>query len=74
MQKLDKIKPVQVGEQQVEIDPRSKTTADKAYNFIGTGKPEMPVGGQKRMLAEKKRNSKAYLDVVIGDKISRLYW
>ena len=60
MQKLDKIKPVQVGEQQVEIDPRSKTPADKAYNFIGTGKPEMPVGGQKRMLAEKKRNSKAY--------------
>ena len=60
MQKLDKIKPVQVGEPQVEIDPRSKTTADKAFNFIGTGKPEMPVGGQKRMLAEKKRNSKAY--------------
>ena len=60
MQKLDKIKPVQVGEQRVEIDPRSKTTADKAFNFIGTGKPEMPVGGQKRMLAEKKRNSKAY--------------
>ena len=60
MQKLDKIKSVQVGEQQVEIDPRSKTTADKAFNFIGTGKPEMPVGGQKRMLAEKKRNSKAY--------------
>ena len=60
MQKLDKIKPVQVGEQQVEIAPRSKTTADKAFNFIGTGKPEMPVGGQKRMLAEKKRNSKAY--------------
>ncbi len=60
MQKLDKIKPVQVGEQQVEIDPRSKTTADKAFNFIGTGKPEMPVRGQNRMLAEKKRNSKAY--------------
>ncbi len=60
MQRLDKIKPVKVGEQQVEIDPRSKTTADKAFNFIGTGKPEMPVGGQKRMLAEKKRNSKAY--------------
>ena len=60
MQKLDKIKPVQVGEQQVEIDPRSKTTADKAFNLIGTGKPEMPVGGQKRMLAEKRRKSKAY--------------
>ena len=60
MQRLDKIKPVTVQDQQVEIDPRSKTTADKAFNFIGTGKPEMPVGGQNRMLAEKKRNSKAY--------------
>ena len=60
MQRLDKIKPVTVQDQQVEIDPRSKTTADKAFNFIGTGKPEMPVRGQNRMLAEKKRNSKAY--------------
>ena len=60
MQKLDKIKVGTVPEQSVEIDPRSKTTADKAFNFIGTGKPEMPVGGQNRMLAEKKRNSKAY--------------
>ena len=60
MQKLDKIKEVKVADQSVEIDPRSKATADKAYNVIGTGKPEMPVGGQKRMLAEKKRNSKAY--------------
>ena len=60
MQKLDKIKPVTVQDQQVEIDPRSKTTADKAFNFIGTGKPEMPVRGQNRMLAEKIRNSKAY--------------
>ena len=60
MQRLDKIKPVKVGDQQTEIDPRSKTTADKAFNLIGTGKPEMPVGGQKRMLAEKKRKSKAY--------------
>ena len=60
MQKLDKIKEVKVAEQSIEVDPRSKTTADKAFNYIGTGKPEMPVGGQKRMLAEKKRNSKAY--------------
>ena len=60
MQRLDKIKPVKVGDQQTEIDPRSKTTADKAYNLIGTGKPEMPINGQNRMLAEKKRNSKAY--------------
>ena len=60
MQKLDKIQEVKVAEQSIEVDPRSKTTADKAFNFIGTGKPEMPVRGQKRMLAEKKRNSKAY--------------
>ena len=60
MQRLDKIKDVKVAEQSIEVDPRSKTTADKAFNYIATGKPEMPVGGQKRMLAEKKRNSKAY--------------
>ena len=60
MEKLDNIKEVKVGEQQTEVDPRSKTTADGAFNLIGTGKPEMSVGGQKRMLAEKKRNSKAY--------------
>ena len=60
MEKLDKIKQVVVQDQQVEVDPRSKTTADGAFNYIGTGKPEMPVGGQNRMLAEKKRNSKAY--------------
>ena len=53
MQKLDKIQEVKVAEQSVEIDPRSKTTADQAFNYIATGKPEMPVGGQKRMLAEK---------------------
>ena len=60
MQKLDKIKEVKVAEQSIEVDPRSKTTADKAFNYIATGKPELPVGGQRRMLAEKKRNSKAY--------------
>jgi len=60
MQRLDKIKEVKVAEQSIEVDPRSKTTADKAFNYIATGKPEMPVGGQKRMLAEKRRNSKAY--------------
>ena len=49
MQKLDKIKQVQVQDQQVEV-----------FNYIGTGKPELPVRGQNRMLAEKKRNSKAY--------------
>ena len=60
MQKLDKIQPVKVADQSVEVDPRSKTTADQAFNYIATGKPEMPVRGQNRMLAEKKRNSKAF--------------
>ena len=60
MQKLDKIKDVKVAEQQIEVDPRSNTTADQSFNYIATGKPEMPVGGQNRMLPEKKRNSKAY--------------
>ena len=60
MQKLDKIKPVTVQDQQVEIDPRSKTTADKAFNYIGTGKPELEVQGQGAVRPEKKRNSKAY--------------
>ena len=75
MQKLDKIKEVKVAEQSIEVDPRSKTTADQAFNYIGTGKPEMPVGGQKRMLPEKKRKLKGVLIyVVVGDKISRLCW
>ena len=60
MEKLDKIQDVKVGEQQVEIDPRSKTTADKAFNYIGTGGPEMEVKGQGAVLPEKKRSSKAY--------------
>jgi hypothetical protein len=60
MMNYKKSKEVKVPEQSLEIDPRSKTTADGAFNYIATGKPEMPVGGQRRMLAEKKRNSKAY--------------
>ena len=60
MMNYKKAKQMAVPSQNVEIDPRSKTTADGAFNYIATGKPEMPVGGQKRMLAEKRRNSKAY--------------
>ena len=60
MAKLDNIKDVKVGEQEIEIDPRSKTSANKAYNYIGTGGPEMEVKGQGAVLAEKKRKSKAY--------------
>ena len=60
MEKLDKITEVKVGEQETMVDPRSKTTADKAFNYIGTGGPEMDVKGQGKVLAEKKRSSKAY--------------
>ena len=62
MQKLDKIKTGTVPEQQVEVDPRSKTTADQAFNYIGTGKPELPVQGQGKgaVRPDKRRNSKAY--------------
>ena len=59
MQKLDKIKEVKVGEQETEIDPRSKTTADAAFNYIPTGDKEK-VRGTKRMLAEKKKEATWY--------------
>ena len=56
MQKLDKIQDVKVADQQVEVDPRSKTTADKAFNYIA--KPEeVKVNGTKRMLAGKRKTA-----------------
>jgi len=60
MEKLDKIKIVNVPEQEVEVDPRSKTTADQAFNLIGTGGPELEVQGQGAVRQDKKRKSKAY--------------
>ena len=60
MQKLDKIKTGTVPEQQVEVDPRSKTTADQAFNYISTGKPELEVQGQGAVRPDKRRKSKAY--------------
>ena len=60
MKKLDKIKTGTVPEQQVEVDPRSKTTADQAFNYIGTGKPELEVQGQGAVRPDKRRKSKAY--------------
>ena len=60
MTKLDNIKDVKVGEQEIEIDPRSKTTADRAYNYIGTGGPEIEVQvkGTKRMLKNKSKTAR----------------
>ena len=49
-----KPKEVKIPEQNVAIDPRSKTTADGAFNYIPTGDKEK-VRGTKRMLAEKKK-------------------
>ena len=60
MEKLDNITDVKVSEQQTEVDPRSKTTRNEAYNLIGTGGPEEEVQGQGAVLPEKKRRSKAY--------------
>ena len=60
MEKLDKITDVKVGEQEKEIDKRSLTTHNKAYNYIGTGGPELEVQGQGAVRPEKKRSSKAY--------------
>jgi hypothetical protein len=60
METLDKIKEVKVSDQQTEIDPRSKSTADKAFNLIGTGEPAEEVQGQGAVLPEKRRRSKAY--------------
>jgi len=43
-----------VPSQNVEVDPRSKSTADGAFNGIPTGDKEK-VRGTRRMLSEKKK-------------------
>ena len=56
MQKLNNIVVSSVPDQKVEIDPRSKTTADKAFNYIA--KPEeVGVRGTKRMRADKRKTA-----------------
>ena len=59
MMNYKKAKQMAVPEQNVEIDPRSKTTADGSYNGIPTGDKEK-VRGTKRMLAEKKKEATWY--------------
>ena len=54
-----KAKQMAVPSQNVEVDPRSKTTADQAYNEIPTGDKEK-VRGTKRMLADKKKTATWY--------------
>ena len=60
MEKLDKIQEIpSEADMKVEVDPRSKTTADGAFNAIATGE-EVEVKGTKRMLREKSRTAKWY--------------
>ena len=56
MMNYKKAKVSSVPEQSVEIDPRSKTTADGAFNYIA--KPDVvKVNGTKRMLAGKRKTA-----------------
>ena len=51
-----KQKMIKVPAEKVEIDPRSKTTADKAFNYIA--KPEVVcVKGTKRMRSDKRKTA-----------------
>ena len=59
MMNYKKAKLINIPEQNVEVDPRSKTTADGAFNNIPTGDKEK-VQGTKRMLAEKKKTATWY--------------
>jgi len=54
MMNYKKSKKVAVPSQNVVVDPRSKSTADGAFNGIPTGDKEK-VRGTRRMLAEKKK-------------------
>ena len=59
MMNYKKSKEVKIPEQNVEVDPRSKTTADGAFNYIPTGDKEK-VRGTKRMLADKDKTATWY--------------
>ena len=59
MMKYKKAKQMAVPSQNVVVDPRSKTTADQAYNYIPTGDTEK-VRGTKRMLSNKKKTATWY--------------
>ena len=51
-----KTKQMAVPSQNVVVDPRSKTTADGAFNYVA--KPDVvKVNGTKRMLAGKRKTA-----------------
>ena len=45
-----KSKQIDIPEQNVEVDPRSKTTADGAFNYIPTGDKEKVRGTKSCLL------------------------
>ena len=59
MMNYKKTKQIAIPAQNVEIDPRSKTTANGAFNYLPAGDKEK-VGGQRRMLANKKKPATWY--------------
>jgi hypothetical protein len=59
MEKLDKIVEIKSEKMKVEVDPRSKTSADKAFSGIAVPE-EVEVRGTKRMLKEKSKKAKWY--------------
>ena len=59
MMQYKKSKEVSVPDQNLEIDPRSKTTSNGSFNYIPTGDKEK-VRGTKRMLAAKKKEATWY--------------
>ena len=59
MMNYKKAKQMAVPSQNVEIDPRSKTTADGSFNYIPAG-DKAEVKGTKRMLKDKKKTATWY--------------
>ena len=59
MMQYKKSKEINVPDQNLEIDPRSKTTSNGSFNYIPTGDKEK-VRGTKKMLSEKKKEATWY--------------
>ena len=59
MMNYKKTKQMAVPSQNIEVDPRSKTTADGTFNYIPTADKEK-VRGTKRMLSNKKKTATWY--------------
>jgi len=59
MENYKKQKEISIPEQNVEVDTRSKTTADGCFNYLPK-KKKKKVRGTKRMLAEKKKEATWY--------------